>query len=35
MDDDKDLWKFQVRKKLMLFGSLLLVGIIVILWASC
>lgn len=28
--DDKDLWKFQVKKKLLLFGLLLLAGVIMI-----
>ncbi|MCS3798220.1 hypothetical protein GGD38_003582 [Chitinophagaceae bacterium OAS944] len=33
--DDKDLWKFQLQKKLTLFGVLFLVGIIIIFVATC
>jgi hypothetical protein len=33
--DEKDLWKFQLRKKLILFGSLFLVGMVIIFWATC
>jgi hypothetical protein len=33
--DDKELWKFQIRKKLVLFGVLFLIGIIIIFVATC
>ncbi len=33
--DDKELWKFQIRKKLTLFGLLLVIGIIIIFVAIC
>jgi hypothetical protein len=33
--DEKDLWRFQVKKKLTLFGLLLLAGIIIIIIAIC
>lgn len=33
--DDKELWKFQIRKKLLLFGLLFLTGIIIIFAATC
>ena len=33
--DDKELWKFQIRKKLVLFGVLFLIGIIIIFIATC
>ena len=28
--DEKDLWRFQIKKKLLLFGLLLLIGILII-----
>jgi hypothetical protein len=33
--DEKDLWKFQLKKKLMLFGLLLFIGICIIFIATC
>jgi len=33
--DDKDLWRFQLKKKLTLFGILFCIGIIMIFVAMC